>query len=154
MLESPTQRSIWAAVGSIRPAIAAAALCTTVLFRANSGRAWIGAGKPQRLRDGSVIIPGGRPIALGLALASGDPVVGQSDLIGWTSIVITPEMVGCRVAVITAIECKRETGGRTTSQQLNFVDQVRAAGGISGVANTPAVAQALIRGWEPPREQM
>lgn len=141
--ESTNQRSIW---------LAAAALAGTVLFRCNSGKAWLsGGGKPQRMADGTVLLPGGRPVALGLALTNGDPVVGQSDLIGWHSIVVTPDMVGCRVAVIVGMECKRETGGRTSQDQQNFVTQITNAGGIAGIANTPAVAQALIRDWRPPK---
>jgi len=142
-LEAPNQRAIW---------LATAALAGTVLFRCNSGKAWLASGgKPQRLQDGTVLLPGGRPVALGLALTSGEPVVGQSDLIGWRSIVITPDMVGCRVAVLTAIECKREKGGIVTPDQLHFVQQVTRAGGIAGVAHSESVAQALIRDWKPIR---
>ena len=139
--ESTNQRAIWLAAG---------ALAGTVLFRVNSGKAWLGHGQPQRLRDGSVVLPGARPVALGLALANGDPVVGQSDLVGWRTIEITQDMVGRRVAVITAIECKREKGGRTSADQERFIDTVRAAGGIAGVANTPDSACAIVQGYQPP----
>lgn len=141
MREAPNQRAIW---------MAACALAGTILFRANSGKAWVGSGRPQRLQDGTVCLPGGRPIALGLALASGAPVVGQSDLIGWHTVTIPPEWVGRRVAVFLALECKRPDGGRTSDEQANFVTQVTRAGGIAGVVNTPAVAQALLRDWQPP----
>lgn len=142
MREAPNQRAIWAA---------AAALAGTILFRANSGKAWLsGAGPAQRLADGGVVVPAARPVALGLALASGDSVPGQSDLIGWHTITIRPEWVGRRVAVFLAIECKRPTKGRATEDQLAFVANVRRAGGIAGIAETPAVAQALLRDWEPP----
>lgn len=121
-----------------------------ILFRCNSGKAWVGSGKPHRLQDGTVCLPGGRPIALGLALASGDPVVGQSDLIGWRTVTIRPEWVGRRIAVFTAMEVKRPDGGRTSNQQANFVTQVTRAGGIAGVVNSESVAQALLRDWVPP----
>lgn len=53
---------------------------------------------------------------------------GGSDLIGWTSVEITPEMVGQKVAVFTAIEVK--TGKvRVSPAQKNFLQQVQAAGG-------------------------
>ena len=143
--ESTNQRAIWLAAG---------ALAGTVLFRVNSGRAWLGNGQPQRLRDGSVVIPGARPVALGLALANGDPVVGQSDLIGWRTITITPDMVGCKVAVLLAVECKREKGGRTSADQARFIDHVREAGGIAGVANTPEAALAIVKNYRPPRLEM
>ena len=35
---------------------------------------------------------------------------GASDLIGFTTVEITPEMVGQKAAIFTAIEVKRETG--------------------------------------------
>lgn len=143
--EATNMRAMW---------LAAAALSGAVLFRANSGKAWIGSGPPRRLTDGSVVIPGGRPIALGLALASGDPVVGQSDLIGWRSIVITPDMVGCRVAIFLAIEAKREKGGRTSSDQAHFVDMVTRAGGIAGVANSPEAAVLIVNDYHPPRRDL
>lgn len=140
--ESTNQRAIWLAAG---------ALAGTVLFRVNSGKAWLGHGQPQRLSDGSVVIPGARPVALGFALANGEPVVGQSDLVGWHTITITPDMVGCKVAILTAIECKREKGGRTSADQARFIDRVRDAGGIAGVANTPEAALAIVKNYRPPR---
>lgn len=140
MKESTNQRAIW---------LAAAALAGTVLFRANSGKAWLGHGAPRRLADGSVVLAGARPVALGLALANGDPVVGQADLIGWRSVVVTPDMVGCRVAVFASIECKRETGGRTSADQKHWMAMVQRAGGIAGVANTPEAARAIVDSYRP-----
>lgn len=138
--ESSTQRAIW---------LAAAGLAGSILFRVNSGRAWLGNGPPKRLMDRSVVLSGARPIALGLALASGDPVVGQSDLIGWTSITITPAMVGCRMAVFTSIECKRTDGGRTSREQQHWLEMVQKAGGIAGVANSPEAAVQIVKRYRP-----
>lgn len=135
--ESTVQRQIWLGLGTIAR-----------LFRTNSGKAWLsGGGAPQRLTDGSVRIPGARPVALGLALPSGDPVNGQSDLCGWTSVVITPEMVGQKVAVFTAVETKRTKGGRASQDQINFVEQVRAQGGIAGIANSLEAAKNIFDEW-------
>ena len=72
--------------------------------------------------------------------------VGSSDLIGWHSVVVTPDMVGRRVAVFTSIEVKTPKGYRSP-QQRRWLDQVKAAGGISGVARSPADALALISSW-------
>lgn len=140
--ESTVQRSVW---------LAAAALAGTVLFRANSGKAWLGSGPPRRLTDGSVVLPAARPVALGLALASGAPVVGQADLIGWRSVVVTPDMVGCRVAIFLSIECKRSANGRTSADQAHWMQQVLKAGGIAGVANSPEAACAIVSGYRPPK---
>jgi len=60
---------------------------------------------------------------------------GSSDLIGWKSVVITPDMVGKRVAVFTAIETKTAKGAVRINQHL-FIKAVREAGGKAGVART------------------
>lgn len=60
---------------------------------------------------------------------------GASDLIGWTPVTITPEMVGRSVAVFTACEVK--SGRRVpTTEQGNFLDRVNEAGGIGFVARS------------------
>lgn len=63
--------------------------------------------------------------------------VGSSDLIGYTPVVITQEMVGRCLAVFTAVECKRERGGGLSPEQRNFLEKVLAAGGIAITARSP-----------------
>lgn len=67
---------------------------------------------------------------------------GSSDLIGWRSIEVTPDMVGRRVAVFAAIEVKDR--GRPTAEQQRFIGAVLSAGGIAGVARSVAEAEALL----------
>lgn len=135
--EATVQRQIWLALGQA---------CR--LFRVNTGKAWVsGAGPAQRLKDGSVLVPAGRPIALGLALPNGDPLVGCSDLLGWTPVVVTASMVGQTLPVLTAIETKRTMGGRATQEQLHFVGQVVQSGGIAGIANSPESARSILDSW-------
>ena len=98
-----------------------------------------------------MVLHGARPIALGLALANGSPVVGQGDLLGWRSITITPDMVGCTVAVFLSVEAKRTEGGRTTNDQKHWRDSIILAGGIAGVANSPEAAKKIIEDWVPMR---
>lgn len=57
---------------------------------------------------------------------------GSADLIGWKSIEITPDMVGQRIAVFVSLECKTETG-KVKPDQINWLQQVHAAGGIAAV---------------------
>jgi len=80
----------------------------------------------------------GRPVQYGVC----NP--GGSDLLGWTPVVITPDMVGSTVAVFTAVEVKTTTG-KPTAPQINFITQVRNAGGYAGVARSPSEAVALVR---------
>ena len=58
---------------------------------------------------------------------------GGSDLIGWRSVTVTPDMVGSKVAIFLAIEVKGERG-KATDAQANFIARVRADGGLAGVA--------------------
>lgn len=71
---------------------------------------------------------------------------GSSDLIGWTEILVTPSMVGQKIAVFTAIEVKTPTG-KVSKDQKNFNDTVRASGGISGVARSPEDAVKIIENY-------
>jgi hypothetical protein len=74
----------------------------------------------------AVLIHDARPLHAGLC-------EGSSDLIGWTPVTITPDMVGTTIAVFTAVEVK--TGRvRVTEAQTRFLDAVTAAGGIARVA--------------------
>jgi hypothetical protein len=94
----------------------------TRLFRNNTGT----------LRDQH-----GRPVTFGLAK-------GSADLIGWTTRVITPDMVGQRVAVFASIEVKSQTG-RLTPEQRQWLAAVSEAGGLAGVARSVEDAEAVLR---------
>mgnify|MGYP000025208530 CR=1 FL=1 len=80
----------------------------------------------------------GRPVQFGLAR-------GSADLIGWRTITITPEMVGQRVAVFTSIEVKTDSG-RLSPAQRNWLEAVRVAGGITGIARNVSDAVSIIDG--------
>lgn len=132
--ENNVQRASWLAVAD-----------TSVMFRINTGQAWVSGGGPaQRRTDGSVLLPFGRPIALGLAYVTGKSVTGASDLGGYTEMTITSEMVGKKVAVATFIELKKTKGGARSAEQIQFVDTIAQAGGIAGFANSPEAAKKII----------
>ena len=137
--ESTVLRRVWLALAR-----------TTTLFRLNTGMGWVCHGEPQRRQDGSILLPAGRPIALGFGRPDGKPVPGPGDLQGWTSIVVTPEMVGRRVAIYTSIETKESGGGRRRPDQVNWCGQVLAAGGIAGFAKSAEEAQKIVDGYQPP----
>lgn len=78
----------------------------------------------------------GRLVRYGLANDSAalNKVLKSSDLIGWRSVIVTPEMVGKRVAIFAARECKKEgwhltPGDERAQAQLRFIEMVVAAGG-------------------------
>lgn len=68
---------------------------------------------------------------------------GSSDLVGWTRVKITPDMVGQKVAIFTAIECKTRTG-KATPAQLYFVERVKLDGGYAGVVRSVEDALKVI----------
>lgn len=80
----------------------------------------------------------GRWIRYGLA----NP--GGSDLIGWTEVTVTHGMIGKKVAIFTAVEGKTQTM-RATKEQQNFIDNVKAAGGIALVARDVADYEHALR---------
>ena len=94
------------------------------LFRNNQGVAFH--------KDGSAVAYG---VGHGL---------GGSDAIGWTRLVVTPEMVGKPVAVFTAIETK--TGRKKpTDKQEKFLLAVAEAGGFAMWGNDP---EGILETWE------
>lgn len=70
--------------------------------------------------------------------------IGSSDLIGFQSITITPEMVGQKIAVFTAIEIKTPKG-KPTHEQINFIECVRKFGGIAAIVKSVDDALAVLK---------
>lgn len=71
---------------------------------------------------------------------------GSSDVIGWTQHRVTDADIGRLVAIFTAIEVKRP-GGHATAEQCDFIDAVRAHGGIAGIAISPEQALEIVELW-------
>jgi hypothetical protein len=105
------------------------------IFRNNVGTAW--AGKSYAAKDGKRVIENAQLIRFGLC-------TGSSDLIGWKSLTITPEMVGTKVAIFCAVEVKTFKG-RARDEQKNFIDKLTNDGGFAGVARTEDEAVEIIR---------
>ena len=133
MIEQNLQKLIMLGVSQLR---------ITTIFRNNVGMGWIGKSRristptTLKLMPGDVVIQNGRPLHAGLC-------EGSSDLIGWTQRTITADMVGKKIAVFTAVEVKTESG-RASAPQLNFIQRLREAGGIAGIARSPEEARNLI----------
>lgn len=134
MREGNVQRHVWLALSP-----------GTILFRVNTGQAVVsGGGKVRWLQDGTALVPNARPISLGFQMANGKPRTGTSDLIGWTTVTVTPDMVGRKLAVFTAIETKESGGGVKREAQKDFIANVLAAGGFAGFARSVEEARGII----------
>jgi hypothetical protein len=100
-----------------------------------------GPGSPARLwrnNVGRLLDQSGRPVTFGLC-------PGSADLVGYTTITVTPDMVGQRIAVFAAVEVKAPTG-RPTPQQTAWLEHVTAAGGRAGIARSVEDAERIIAG--------
>lgn len=67
-------------------------------------------GKLWRNNVGALPDPSGRPVRFGLANDTKElnKKIKSGDLIGWEEIIITPEMVGMKIARFRSVECKEE----------------------------------------------
>jgi hypothetical protein len=106
------------------------------LFRNNVGTGWAGRAKRDKSDPSLVHVFGARPLHAGLC-------VGSSDLIGWRSVVITPAMVGQRVAVFVGLEAKTG-GGVLTPEQRAFIQVVQSAGGLAGEVRSLEAARVVL----------
>ena len=102
------------------------------LFRLNAGKSWQGRASS---RPGGVWLEGGRPIA---GLPNGTPDVG-----GCVSLLVTPGMVGQRVAVAVLIEVKK-LNGRVSQAQAAALAAAKALGCRCGVARSVDEAVGIL----------
>lgn len=93
------------------------------VFRNDCGMAIVGGRSIIDKRTGAQITAGGAKIKYGLYPGSGD-------FIGWTTVTITPDMVGQQIAVFTSIETKT-LNDSMSNRQRNWYERVKEAGGIA-----------------------
>lgn len=125
---------------TIRNALAGRAL----VFRANVGKAYtsndvlkVPRQMPVVMGPKDILLRNYRPFETGLP-------PGFSDLFGLVAVEITPDMVGQRVAVFTALEVK--DGARVSPLQRNFINAVNDNGGRAGVVRSVDDAERLVFG--------
>lgn len=99
------------------------------LFTNPVGKAWFGVAANAGAK---VILSHPRRVDFGLR-------VGSSDLIGWITI--------NGQAVFLALEVKT-VKGKPTEDQLNFIAQVKAAGGIAGVVRSVEDVEKLLKEYQ------
>lgn len=122
---------------AIQNAIRNALAGKCLLFRVNVGTAWTGS-KVDKLPGRRVLIHDARPFSTGLP-------PGFSDLFGLVPVVITPDMVGQKVAIFTALEVKT-ANGKPTDKQAAFIKAVNDNGGRADVVRSPEDAVRVVEG--------
>lgn len=117
----------------------AATECDCILFKNNVGSAYRG---KMMMLNGKKVLTGLQFISYGLG-----GIKGSSDQIGIASVEITPDMVGKRVGIFTAIEVKKDKHGayKATPEQRKFIQMVKANGGIAGVCDSVEDMKQLIK---------
>lgn len=90
------------------------------LWRVNAGQGW--AGRVVKKTGGFLTLANFRPF---FGMPAGCP-----DNIGFDSIIITPDMVGRRVAVFVGTEIKATRGDRLKKKQRDFRSMLVKMGGI------------------------
>ena len=103
------------------------------LFRNTVGAAFVG---PFVWADGAVIISRPQRVQFGLCR-------GSADIIGWRTVVITPEMVGQSIAQFVALEAKADRGRPTVEQQA-FIDHVIKCGGVAAIVRSADEARGVL----------
>ena len=86
--------------------------------------------------SGQVIIKNPRTFNTGLPK-------GFPDLFGIKPITITPDMVGKTIGLFCAVEVKHKT--KATEAQQNFIEFIKSAGGLAGVAKSLEDAERILR---------
>ncbi len=89
-----------------------------------------------RNNTGALVDQQGRFVRFGLCK-------GSSDLIGLRSVVVTPEMVGQRIAQFVALEIKAPQGVVSPQQQA-FLRLVQELGGVASVCRSIEQVQAVL----------
>jgi hypothetical protein len=102
------------------------------LFNNPVGEAWMG--KTVSQAPGRIILNYPRRVRFGLA-------PGSSDLIGFRIVIVSPDMVGSKIAQFVAIEVKTPSG-RVTADQKNFLRVIEHSGGVAILARKTGDVEA------------
>lgn len=133
--------SDWNPTQQVKEYLLAASKMGARLFRRNVGQGWIGDSKKFTRQETVIVNPGDVVIRKARPFHNGE--AGQYDTYGFISIVITPAMVGTRIAQVVEIEAK-QGAGRQSPEQVAWGDFVRASGGRAGVARSVADVERLL----------
>lgn len=129
---SGAMKTIWLALSNA----GATVFRNNVALAAAGKITWIKQAGACRVQPGDAVVRNARPLHAGLLKGSGD-------LIGWTEVVVTPEMVGQKIAIFTSVEAK-DGEGRSTPEQRTWRENVKKAGGFAGEARNAVDALQII----------
>lgn len=90
----------------------------------------------SKLPNGDSIVRGARTVNVGTK--------GMGDLVGWSPVTITPDMVGKTVAIYSVVEVKAGTD-RIRPEQQAFIEAVVKSGGRAGIARSADDAIRICR---------
>jgi hypothetical protein len=102
------------------------------MFRNDVGCGWVGGRELFAKKDGVIPVKQGQHILINSKRIHYGLYKGSGDYIGWTPVIITPEMIGQTVAVFTSIEEKTENDSMS-NEQKNWFRRVKEAGGIAEI---------------------
>lgn len=115
-------------------------------FRINSGTGWTSNDTRRISRECLYALePGDVVLKNARTFSTGTPP-GYTDLSGVTPVKITPEMVGKTIGVATFLEIKGPAG-KISPDQFNFIQVMRDAGAIAGIARSEEDAVDILGGW-------
>jgi hypothetical protein len=100
------------------------------VFRNDCGMAFVGGSEMFVRIDGNVFMKKGWRVIINPVRIKYGLYPGSGDWIGWTETVITPEMVGQKIAVFTSIEAKTLNDKMHRNQKL-WKTNVQKAGGVA-----------------------
>lgn len=106
------------------------------LFVMTTGKFWAGQ-VAGRTAEGDLILRNARLVNVGFE--------GLSDLAGYTPVMITQDMVGRTLPVLSLVEVKAGKD-RPTPKQLQVIDVVKRAGGRAGIARSVNDALEIVNG--------
>ena len=104
-------------------------------LRINSGTFW----------GGEIVAHDGRRLMLEHPTRINGAPAGTSDILGCSTVTITPDMVGQTVAIMFAVEVKRP-GEPVPKHQDRYLALMRARGARAGVARSAEDAVKIARG--------
>lgn len=105
------------------------------------------AGDTLYRNNNGILKAGARWVSFGLKGGTTKVKKGSSDYIGYTSVKITPAMVGKTVAVFVACEVKKP-GGTPSAEQVEFTDTAAKAGAIAFIADSVIEYKQRMKSWK------